>query len=536
MATEPTMFELPTDPDEFGVSLPASNLRNIDFSALDYDTSFRAIVEYLKTYYPDQINDLVASNGTMMLADLLAIATGKLSLRSDLNAREGSLATARTEAAVVNHLALINQRLLRQTPAVVDMEVTVAQPVFSDIEIEPGTKFSISGPDGKQIHYEIYRSPGDWSGKIVIPAGKRGVVAYGLEGQFASPVAITSTGTSAQQVTITDDGILEMPILLTVSAGSVTEEWSVISVPLEKYGPTDKVAEAVFFDNQLVLRFGDNLNGQIPPAGATVTVRYRTGGGTRGRIGVGLIDATSSIQPLPPASAPVSVRFRNISPSSGGTDKESIEQAKRRAPREFSLQRSVTSGEDYANAASNFHHPVFGSVSKAMATLRTSRNANAVELYVLAEGPERRPALPSDGLKLGLTTYLTERNVLTDKVIVLDGAMHPIDVEMDVFVNRNADASTIKAKVEAAVAQFFAIDNWDMGQPFYYSNLVELINQIDGVSYINLHKPSTNVLPTGTINETPVEDGLGYNELITLGTMKIAYYYERNPPPAGLRN
>lgn len=536
MADERTLFELPNTPDEFGVVLPPPNLRRLDFSGLDYTTSRRAGIEYIKTYFPDDFNDFIASNGMMMLLEIISSTTGKLSLRGDILANEGTLPTAQTEEAVVNHLALINQRIKRQTPAVVDVEISVDQPIFTDVEIEPGTSFNINGPDGSLVNYEVYRAPGDWTSKIVIPAGKRGVIAYGLEGIFTTPVVVTSAGGGNQTYTIQDANILESPIFVTITVGNTTENWRVITEPIERYGSTDKVVEAIFIDDLIKFRFGDNVTGQAPVSGSKIQFDYRVGGGIRGRIGVGQIDTSRQLTPLPPANAAVSVRFRNVSPSSGGTDRESLDAAKKRAPRDFALQRSIVTAEDYAQAAGSFSHPVFGAISKALATIRTSLNANRVEIYALAEGPDGLPVAPNAGLKAGLVTYFNDLNVLTDHVVVLDGAIKPVDVEMTVIVNRNADASVVKERVENALTSYFNITKWEMGLPFYLSNFIETIKRIDGIAYVDVFVPQGNILPTGKSADPTNKSGVGFNELIVEGARKVTYYYEKNPPPGGIRS
>jgi hypothetical protein len=522
-----TLFDLPTTPESFGVVLPPAKLRRLDFSGLDYTTARRAIIEYIKTYFPDQFNDFVASNGIMMLTEVVASVVAKLSLRGDILANEATLPTAQTEQAVINHLALINQRIRRQTPAVADVEVSVDLPVSTDIEVTAGSTFTLTnGPDGQQIVYEVFRAPGDWTSKIVIPAGKRGVIAWGVEGQFVSPVTVTSAGGSNQVFEITEPNILESPIFVTVTVGDSSEEWTVITEPIERFGPNDKVVEVNFFEDVAVFRFGDDLTGQAPQSGAEIAFRFRAGGGIRGRIGVGQIDSQLQMSPNAPANAAVSVRFRNISPSNGGTDRETITQAKKRAPRDFAIQKSIVTADDYAQAASTFTHPVFGAISKAVATIRTSLNANLIEIYALADGPDDIPTAPSAGLKTGLETYFSNLNVLTDHVSVLDGQIRPVDIEMTVVANRNVDASVIKDKVEAAIDDFFDVSRWDMGQGLYTSNLIEVVEAIDGVSYIDLFQPSDNILPNADIDSTG--SGVKFNELIVEGKRTTSYYYEKS--------
>jgi len=527
---EETLFDLPNTPDEFGVVLPPSNLRRLNFSGLDYTTARKSIIEYIRTYYPDDFNDFVASNGIMMIMEIIAATTAKLSLRADILANEGFLPTAQTEEAVVNHLALINQRIKRQTPAICDIEITVDQPVFTDIEIDPGLTFSaFGGPDGAEIKYEVFRSPGDWNSNIVIPAGKRGVIAWGVEGNFASPFNAVSAGGANQIITIDEPNILEDPIFVDVTVGGSTESWDVISEPIERYGPNDKVVEVNFLEDSAIFRFGDDVTGRSPQAGSNIAFRYRTGGGIRGRIGVAQIDSTRPITPLPPANSSTSVRFRNISPSAGGVDGESLTQAKKRAPRDFATHNSIVTADDYAQTAASFSHPVYGSVVKSVATLRSSLNANRVDIYALALGPDNVPIAPNAGLKAGLRTYFEDLNVLTDHVVILDGSVLPVNIDMTVIINRNADASVIKEQSEQVLTDYFNISEWELGQEFYVSNLIEAIEAIDGISRVDLFAPVNNILRTGKLsNESEDGDGIGLDQIIIEGDRKTQYYYEKN--------
>lgn len=521
-----TLFNLPTEPESFGVMLPPSDLRRLDFSGLDFTTARRAIIEYIRTYYPNDFNDFVASNGMMMLIEIVAAQVQKLALRGDLLSNESFIGTARTERAVINHLALINQRIKAQTPAVVDMELSLEQAVYSDIEIDPGLRFGAKGSDQDAVYYEVYRAPNDWNSKIIIPAGKRGVVAWAIEGRFATPVSVISGGGPNQRFTITEPNMLESPIFVEVQVGDEVEQWRVITEPIERYTANDRVVEVRFQSDAATFQFGDDVTGRAPISGSTINFRFRVGGGSRGRIGIGQIDNTRPVVPMPPANASVPVRFRNVSPSSGGTDRETIEAAKKRAPREFSLQQSIVTSEDYAIAATSFSHPVYGSVSKALATIRTGLNANRVEIYVVARGPDDRPIVPSVGLKRGLETHFSDLNVLTDHVAALDGQLKTVDIDMNIVVSRNADASIVKQRVEKTIDGYFHIDGWDMGQPFYISNFVEAIERIDGVAYLDLFKPADNILPFDERLASTESEFVSFNEIIVEGKRKTNYYYE----------
>lgn len=552
------LFQLPIDPEQFSVLLPPAELRKLDFSALEFATARKAVIEYIKRYFPNDFNDFVSNNGIIMLVELLAYQTAVLSLRSDILSNEAFLPTARSTEAVANHLALIGQRINPATPATVNVECSVESPLVSDLRIHPAdlAPFEIRGEDGKNISYEVYAAPDDFTSDIVIPTGKRGVIAYGIEGTTHT-TTFASDGTESQTFVVNDNSILSERIKVVVQIGSTSTVWYPVDA-IEEAGPTDEKYEYRIVGDTISIIFGNNVNGAIPHAGSTITLTYRTGGGVRGRIGSGLINSQRAITPDAPYTAPVLIRFRNPLPSTGGTDGETVEQAKKRAPRVFSTRKTAVTENDYANLAINFSHPAFGSVSKAVATVRTGLNANMVEVYVLADGPDGVPIQPSQGLKKALASYLDDLNVLTDTVNVYDGCIKPVDIRMTVVMHKNADASVVRVNVDDAITNFFDIANWDMGEPFYTSNLVETIIKIDGVSYVDLFSPADNILPSISICNDPVSDttsseagssgtsgsssGSGssgsivavddststvaLNEVITLGDREIDYYYE----------
>jgi hypothetical protein len=515
-------FETPIDPEGFGVDLPPRSLRNIDFSALEFDTLMRAMTEYVRTYYKGEFNDFVANNGFIMLMEIVSYVGSVLGQRLDILANEAFLPTSISTAAVVNHLNLIGQSIQRQTSASVQVLCSVGSPVASDIRIPPGFTFNLTGPDDTSLIYELYSAPGDWESDIILPAQKFGVIGWAIEGQFATPVTSILVGGDSQQIVITEQNILDEPILVEID----NELWARVDF-LENYGPNDQVYIATLGDDGMVITFGDNIAGKAPVAGQTSIIRYRVGGGSRGRIGTGIINTTANISPEPPTTASVSVSFTNFVPSTGGEDIESNENAKKRTPRTWSTHGNITTGSDYINEASGFNHPIYGTVSKAVATVFTSINANIVKLNILAEGIDGKPAKPSLGLKTALKNHLDKINVLTDDVQVEDGLILAVDVEMVVVLYNNADSGSVKQRVDDAVDEFFNINNWKLGQPLYVSTLYEQIMTINGVKNVNIFQPTDDILPEADVGSSTSGSTIAYNELITMGSKSVRIYYEK---------
>lgn len=563
-ATTNTIVKLPDSPDEVGVVLPSSDLRRIDFSALEFETARRMAIEYIKTYFKDDFNDFVLSNGTIMFVELVSALTGLLSERSDIVADEAFLQTAQSRTAVSQHLTLIGQALLRASPAVADVECAINSPTSFDISIPSGITFSLTGPDGSPLIYELFKSPGDYSGSIVIPRGKRGIIAYAVEGQFGSDVTVVSDGSPNQYVDIMKSNVIDDPILAYIETGSSSVEWNRIDF-IEKGDANSEVYQVTHLDDRTRISFGDNRNGKAPIDGQLIRIRYRTGGGIRGRIGRNAINEGRTIGGN--QSAATAVTFNNSSPSRGGYDNESIEDAKKRAPREYSTHNNIATSDDYSIISSTFKHPVYGSVSKSVVVVRTGIeygdpadgsgnidyvvqqvraaateeeakqyllsnyvNKNIVDMYLLQEG-ETMPIAPSNGLKTSLKNYITQLNVFTDEVRIYDGSLLPINIEATVVLTRNADAATVKEQVLYAISNVFNIANRNMGQEFNKSDLIYAVKNVDGVKSIDLYVPTDDYpslrrIVTKSERSSNVQ-GVGVNELIVLGSQNVQFYLEQ---------
>jgi len=525
-------FQLPPDPQQIGLLTPDSSLRSLDFSGLDFDTARQVLLEYIKTYFPDKFNDFVAANGIVMMTELVASAVAKLSLRSDLLAQEATLATATQEESVLNHLSLINQKILRQTAATVDFECVVSRIASSDIRINAGTSFNIAGADGKRLIYEVYKAPDDWTSQIIIPSGKKGTIAFGIEGQFTQPVSYSSDGTANQSFTIRDNNILSYPVFIKVSNGRDIIDYTAIDYPIQKAGPNDTVAETIFYGDRMVVNFGDNRTGKIPASGSSILIRYRVGGGLRGRISANTISQTNQYVSDPPQSLLVNVTFSNVTSSQGGTDKESIEDAKRRAPKDFSLHDRIVTISDYSQFAKTFASPVYGAVAKATAICRTDINANLVEVYILAFGKDALE-LPSLGLRDGLSSKIRLYNNATDTVEVLGGRLKAVDIKASIIISRTADGTIVRQEVERTINEFFNYNNWELGEGLFLSNFINTLEGIDGIQYVDMYAPNRNILATNEVfNEGTGTAGhdpylVGLNELISLGNSQISYFYEK---------
>ena len=91
--------------------------READFQSFDYETLRKSMIEYLRTYYPEDFNDFTESSEYIALIDLIAFLGQSLAFRTDLNARENFIDTAERRDSILKLARLVSYNPKRSTPA-----------------------------------------------------------------------------------------------------------------------------------------------------------------------------------------------------------------------------------------------------------------------------------------------------------------------------------------------------------------------------------------------------------------------------------
>jgi hypothetical protein len=84
------------------------SFRAADFQAYDFQTLRKAMLDYLRLYYPEDFNDYTESSEYIALIDLIAFMGQSLAFRTDLNARENFIDTAERRDSILKLARLIS--------------------------------------------------------------------------------------------------------------------------------------------------------------------------------------------------------------------------------------------------------------------------------------------------------------------------------------------------------------------------------------------------------------------------------------------
>ena len=91
--------------------------RNADFQSYDYETLRKSMIDYLRTYYPEDFNDFTESSEYVALIDVIAFLGQSIAFRTDLNARENFIDTAERRDSILKLARLISYNPKRNLPA-----------------------------------------------------------------------------------------------------------------------------------------------------------------------------------------------------------------------------------------------------------------------------------------------------------------------------------------------------------------------------------------------------------------------------------
>ncbi len=268
----------------------------------------------------------------------------------------------------------------------------------------------------------------------------------------------------------------------------------------------DKTEFAVEVENDGAahLRFGDNARGLRPDSGTTFTANYRVGNGAAGNVGA---DALAHIVSNDSAITAV----RNPISAQGGTEPESIEDVRQRAPYAFRTQERAVTPDDYARVTERNSQ-----VQRAAATFRWTGSWRTVFVTV-----DRFGGAPVDAnFKETIQKFLERYRMAGHDTEVDNPRLVSLEIELLVCVKPDYFRSEVKQALLEVFSNrvlpdgtrgVFHPDNFTFGQPVYLSALYAAAQAVAGVDSVQITKfqrqgtPSNEALNAGQLELNRLE-------------------------------
>jgi len=231
------------------------------------------------------------------------------------------------------------------------------------------------------------------------------------------------------------------------------------------------------------VRFGDGRKGMVPPEGrnSLIAKSYRIGGGAVGNVNGGTL--TSLTRALSYIDSVI-----NPLPASGGTDRETVEEAKGRAPFTIKSRDRAVTAEDFEMLA------LRASTNLARAKCvpdRSNRGAVTMVLVPKAETREQeltRRLIPSNEILRFIKRYLDERKLVGTVLNVIKPRYKDLSIKVVLLRRSVGTSDRLRREIDLKLRRFLHPllggrdgKGWEFGRPVLKSDLVHLTEEVPGV-------------------------------------------------------
>lgn len=418
-----------------------------DYTDKDFAAIRRRIITHLEALFP-QWTDYNRSNFGTILLESFAYVGDILAYYQDNQARETKWSTAVRRSSIISLGRLINYTLDGASAATVDMDVTLSR------QVSPGGTVTI--PIGTYVKTAELIDPIRFqvvTADLVLGPGVN-VGTMTVENSESQEDAFVAEGENGEEFTLSQVPFLDDSETVTIDALG----WTRVDSFLDS-GPTDRhyvvlVDEA----DRATLRMGDGVNGAVPPASGAVLVEYKTGGGEDGNVEAGTLVKFEPGSWSDSLGNPVTVSVTNALAASGGADRETVAQARERAPRSLRVLNRTVARQDFEDAAVQV-----SGVARALMLTKAEYalipDYNYGFLWVVPDGG----GTPTGVLLAAVEDYINDNlpTMLTFGFEARVPLYKAVDIEATVYLTQDADEAVTATAIREALSAYFAPLNAD---------------------------------------------------------------------------
>ena len=252
------------------------------------------------------------------------------------------------------------------------------------------------------------------------------------------------------------------------------------------------------------VRFGDGVNGDIPPAPASETeenirlISFQAGGGAAGNVLAEAVAAFAEPYGVKTDERLLELAVSNHAAAEGGLDEEPLEDAQARARRDLKTQYRAVTAEDFEYLALNTPGlrvararaiPLFAPGVKGYPQ---AQSPASVSVVVVPYGTSLRP-FPSEGFVRTVCRHLDRHRILTTRVHVIGPEYVGVGVSATVRLHTQFGQAETLARVRRSLDNFLRPlpaeddpdgEGWPFGRTVFRSEIYQLIENVEGVDCV----------------------------------------------------
>lgn len=546
--------------------------KQINYSSRDFQNIRTDLINYLKSFYPEQWQDFNVASPGMALLDINAYVGDLLSYAIDKKYNELFLDGVQERNTVYRMAKTFGYKIPGVRAAITLADITIDVPTTAngpDYSYTPIIRAGMQIKGGGQtfettndINFSEDFSEDGVANRTIIPILnanqdlvkyrilKREVVKAGITKQFKVEVE-SGEEKAFMQVTLPENNVLEILNIIVETGIGLTSVptytdyndntkrfWEVGYLPVDKIFVDDdtlgtinnvrmgkylqvskRFTKEFLSDGRCRLTFGGgqenynsysnylqgltktngcsqmtNLNvsslllnpslGEMIPGNSTIYIKYRVGGGSLSNIGSNTLQAVSNVNTVILGSNPTinqavlsSISANNPIPALGGRGLPTVSEIKNFIAANFASQDRCVTLDDYISRC--FQLPGrYGAPFRIYGAVED----NKIKLYILTtDANGKLNNISTNEMKTNLIEYLSPYRMINDFVEINDGKFVDIELEVDLFVDKSFNSSEVKVNVINVISSFFDINNWQMNQHIYVSQINDIIREVPGV-------------------------------------------------------
>lgn len=423
------------------------------------------IKQFLKSQTKFKDYDFEGSNMAVLI-DVLAYNTYQNNFNVNLALNETFLDSAQLRSSVISHAKELNYlpRSMTSARAIVDVVITPSTPQ-STIFIPINTKFTaVCGNDTFTFTNE--------KSATIIP--NRGVYAYrGLEIYEGTRIDESFVVGDGTRYIISNKNVDISSVIVSVHDDNYDVNGTLYGRNTSIYGVAQGSIDKVFyinaaFDDQYEISFGRNLFGYEPIAGQIVKISYRI---TKGSVANNISNFTSQNIGSFPAV------INTTSSSSGGADRESIEDIRYFAPKSLQIQDRVVTENDYKIILKQS----FPEIADVSVYGGDKANPPQYGKVIVAVNQHDNNRMTGGDIEK-YTTFLKSKSPISIDPVIISPQFVYLYIDTNIKVDFNKltkGISDIQSLVLEQIKQY-ASDNLEkFDYPFLYSKLIGFIDDVD---------------------------------------------------------
>jgi hypothetical protein len=299
-------------------------------------------------------------------------------------------------------------------------------------------------------------------------------------------VAILDSGSASAMIDPKSKGALASILLIQAvcdAAGKIIrcEEWSQRHNLISSGGEDMDFVVEVDDSGAAFIRFGDGRYGAAPEPGSMFYASYRVGNAIAGNVGAGTIAHIQSDDSR-------IIGAWNPLPAFGGTEPESVELVRMKAPMAFRSQERAVTPEDYAEIARRFP-----GVQNAVARFCWTGSWITVSLMV-----DRKSGIAvDDRFRADMIRHIDKFRMVGHDLEAADPIFVSIDLTLTVCISPEYIQDDVREALEQELSNrllpdgrmgLFHPDNLTFGQTVYLSSIYETALKVEGVDYVQVER------------------------------------------------